>query len=128
MSSCKNCGNCCANILMLSKEEVSNIKGYITKNNIELINRNHVGLKEDVNICPFLSKDNRCNIYEVRPSICRSYNCNKKESNIMNYSGVKAINMLLTFGNNEFSIKSPDLEELNNRIVELQKKMNIERW
>ena len=128
MSSCKNCGKCCANILMLSKEEISNIKDYINKNNIKLINRNHIGLKEDVNICPFLSNENKCNIYEVRPSICRSYNCNKEHSGIMNYSGVKAINMLMTFGDNEFSINPPNLDELNKRIVELQKKMNVKRW
>lgn len=124
---CISCGKCCANILMLSNKEINIIKHYIKKNNVQVINRNSALLKEDVNICPFLRKDRHlthCAIYEVRPSICKSFSCNPKYNKDMNYDGVKAINMLLTFGGEEqFTINPPDLTFLNNRIKMLQNKI-----
>lgn len=124
---CVNCGKCCANILMLSDTEIIKIKNYIEENNISIINRNSVLLKEDINICPFLRNDHNsthCAIYEVRPSICRSFSCNPKYNIDMNYDGVKAINMLLTFGgDNQFTINPPDLTFINNRIKILQNKI-----
>lgn len=126
---CVSCGKCCANILMLSDSEINIIKEYIDKNNIQVLNRNSALLQEDVNICPFLRKDRyltHCAIYEVRPSICRSFSCNPKYNEDMNYDGVKAINMLLTFGGeNQFTLGPPDLTSINNRIKELQKKIKM---
>lgn len=113
---------------MLSKREVDKIKKYIKNHNIDLINRNTVFMTEDINICPFLSEDNICNIYEVRPSICRSFDC-EDSHNIMNYDQVKAINMLMTFSDNKaFSVKTPDLTLINERIKELQTKLNLKTW
>lgn len=124
---CNRCGKCCANILLLSNDEIIKIKEYIEQNNISVINRNSVFLKESVNICPFLNNESKCNIYPVRPSICKSFNCNPKLSSVMNYDGVKAINMLLTFGGeNQFVSNPPDLTFINNRINELQKKIKGE--
>ena len=123
--SCNRCGKCCANILLLSDSEIIKIKDYIVKNNITVINRNNVTCKEDFNICPFLDdKNKKCNIYDVRPSICRSFNCNHNLSKTMDYDGVKAINMLFTFGGDkQFSVKAPDLTFINNRIKELQEQI-----
>ena len=125
---CNQCGKCCANVLMLSPKEIATIKSYIEKNNIPIINHNTIFMKEDANICPFLEKDDngstKCNIYPVRPSICRSYNCFPTYNKTMNYDGVQAINMLFTFGgDDQFSIKAPDLSKVNERIKELQKKI-----
>ena len=42
----------------------------------------------------------------------------------MDYKGVKAINMLLTFGpKNTFSVQAPDLTSINEHIKELQNKI-----
>lgn len=124
---CIKCGKCCANILMLSNIEIKIIKEYIEKHKISVINRNSALLKEDVNICPFLHKDNNsiyCAIYEVRPSICRSFSCNPKYNIDMNYDDVQAINMLITFGGkNQFTINPPDLTNINKRIKYLQDKI-----
>ena len=125
---CNQCGKCCANVLMLSPKEIATIKSYIEKNNIPIINHNTIFMKEDANICPFLEKEDngstKCNIYPVRPSICRSYNCSPTYNKTMNYNNVQAINMLFTFGGNkQFSIKAPDLSKVNERIKELQKKI-----
>ena len=126
--SCVQCGRCCANILMISPKEIKLIKEYIQDNNIKVINRNNFLLLEDVNICPFLKDDGdkaECLIYEVRPSICRSFSCNPKFSKEMEYENVEAINMLFTFGGpNQFSVKAPDLTLLNTRIKELRKIIN----
>ena len=130
-SPCENCGRCCANILMLSDYEIQKIKKYIKKHNITVQNHNSLALKEDANICPFRrnrendEKNNTyCSIYPVRPSICKSYSCNPKFRETMDYNSVKAINMLFTFGGeNQFSVKAPDLTFVNKRIKELQDKI-----
>ena len=126
---CSQCGRCCANILLLSNNEIQTIKKYLKKHPmINVYNRNTILMTEDVNICPFLQENNNgekyCVIYPVRPSICRSYNCKEKYNKVMNYNGVKAINMLFTFGgDDQFSVKSPNLDDLNNRIRQLQQKI-----
>ena len=128
---CIQCGKCCANILMVSDKEVQTIKQYLKKHPmIKVHNRNTMFMTEDVNICPFLHEDNHgekyCSIYNVRPSICRSFNCKEEYNKMMNYKGVRAINMLFTFGGeNQFSVKSPTLKPLNDRIKQLQKQMNL---
>ena len=118
---CSACGKCCANVLMLNEKEIDIIKKYINKHNILPVNRNTIF--SFVNICPFLSKNNKCNIYEVRPDICRKFSCDKSISqDLSDYTNVKAIDMMSTFYPNEFSEK-PDLTEINNRIKILQKKI-----
>lgn len=127
---CSRCGKCCANILLLSDKEVQKIKQYLKKHpTIKVYNRNSMLMKEDVNICPFLQTYNDgeqfCAIYSVRPSICRGFNCKEEYKKPMDYKNVRAVNMLFTFGgNNQFSIKAPDLKPINDRIKELQKKIN----
>lgn len=122
--SCNRCGKCCSNILMLSQKEISKIKKYMVDNDIEVINHNTILSKEDSKVCPFLNNDKLCNIYPVRPSICRSFNCDKKIAQTMDYDGVKAINMLLTFGGeNMFTVSPPDLSMINERIKNLQTKI-----
>ena len=82
-------------------------------------NLNKVFDIEQQNICPFRDIDNKkCKIYKVRPSICQSFNCNSDYSSIMNYKGVKAINMLHTFYPHEYTNKMPDLEPINKRLKE----------
>ena len=127
MKTCNNCGRCCANILMLSQNEINIIKDYIKKYNIVPTNLNQVFDIEQQNTCPFRDINNKkCKIYKVRPSICQSFNCNSDYSSIMNYKGVKAINMLHTFYPHEYTNKMPDLEPINKRLKELQKKLDLE--
>ena len=127
MKTCNNCGRCCANVLMLSQNEINIIKDYIKKYDIVPTNLNQVFDIEQQNICPFRDINNKkCKIYKVRPSICQSFNCNSDYSSIMNYKGVKAINMLHTFYPQEYTNKMPDLEPINKRLKELQKKLDLE--
>ena len=81
---CSNCGNCCSNFLPLSAKEIKTIKRYIEKK----------GIKENIHryptadpmidwTCPFRSDlDKKCLIYEVRPAICRDFQCDKPRKHI----------------------------------------------
>lgn len=114
---CSGCGDCCANVLPISKEEVGRIKQYIKKNNIVPVNRNNILIGEYIDICPFLSKENKCNIYEIRPEVCRNFLC----SEILNHTGENInhrnkhiINMLTEFYPDAFvPNKIPNLVEIN---------------
>jgi hypothetical protein len=67
---CSCCGNCCSDLLVLTETEISKIKKLVEKEGIKPV------LHEKNNFsCPFLNLENRCNIYEKRPWICRSYLC-----------------------------------------------------
>ena len=81
---CSGCGRCCTNILPLSQKEIQKIKSYIGQYKVTPVNRNNVLTKEYSNVCPFLSKENKCNIYKVRPEICKRFICSKFKNNVKN--------------------------------------------
>lgn len=76
---CSGCGQCCADFLPLTKGELKIMKAYARKH----------GLKEHRQApfwdpyatdltCPFRNQHTRkCDIYAVRPQICRSFICSK---------------------------------------------------
>ena len=61
---CKNCGECCG-VIPCTPSELSQIQNYVKKNKIKP--------KIQTNMtCPFRNnKDHKCNIYPVRPMMCR---------------------------------------------------------
>lgn len=78
---CTQCGECCSNFLPVSKREIEEIKRYIKKRKVK--ERKHflplVNPQIDAT-CPFLRidrKTERCNIYSVRPAICRWFKCDE---------------------------------------------------
>ena len=75
---CKKCGKCCSNFLPLMKEEIKTMKKLAKKEN------KHPLIQEWYLRCPFLNNNNRCDIYENRPIICREFSCYKFENNIYN--------------------------------------------
>ena len=109
--SCQQCGKCCANVLLLSDAEIKKIKKYILTHNIQSVNRQSVLLPYQ-DICPFLTTDNKCNIYEVRPSICKRYQCYEEPKYDLDYRNLKAINMLKTFYPKEYCANI-DLSQIN---------------
>ena len=73
---CSNCGQCCGDILHLSKNEIKRIDEYLKKHKIDAYERNI--LVDYDNTCPFRdNKNKKCKIYEVRPDICRVFKCDK---------------------------------------------------
>lgn len=76
---CSNCGQCCGNILPLTADEVRTIHRYIRKHQIREEKIFLPTALPTVNmICPFRNeREKKCNIYAVRPLICKAYQCDK---------------------------------------------------
>lgn len=122
---CSNCGNCCSNILLLTDKEISKIKKYIKENNIKPVNRNSILNNEYKDVCPFLNKENRCNIYPIRAQICQNFICDNSVRDDINYLDVKVVNMLSTFFPKEYC-PEVNLSEIENNIKQLQIKLRKE--
>ena len=77
---CSNCGNCCSNILPMSKREAKKIYRYIKKNHIKPVMHGALVHTKELydGTCPFRDDaQGKCLIYPVRPWICRIFTCNK---------------------------------------------------
>lgn len=84
---CIGCGQCCSDLLPLSKGEIKDIKRYIAKKNIKpTIRKNVVSVNPTIDLtCPFLDDDkecDKCKIYSVRPAICRAFKCDTPPSKV----------------------------------------------
>ena len=78
---CSCCGECCGDILHLSKREIKEIDKYLKKHKIEATPRILMSFYD--NTCPFRdNKEKKCKIYEVRPDICRVYKCDKSPEEV----------------------------------------------
>ena len=78
---CSGCGNCCTNLLPMSKKEVAAIHKYIKKHGIKECRHLLPVAKPAIDMtCPFRNNDKRiCAIYEVRPEICRQFICDNEK-------------------------------------------------
>ena len=123
---CKQCGNCCACVLMVSQKEINRIKNYINKYHIQPTNRNNILNDEFVDICPFLDEKNNCKIYEVRPEICRWFRCDiNKDSIPLNHMNKKIINMLKEFYPHSYCPDiDKEIENLNKDYTKVKKTIN----
>lgn len=76
---CTQCGACYGNLLPMTDSEIATIRKYIKKYNIKEHRHNLPLAEPTIDLtCPFLndSKPNeKCDIYEVRPRICREFIC-----------------------------------------------------
>ena len=76
---CSQCGECGSGLLPVTDYEIKLIKKYIKKHKVKEITCNFPLTGEITDMtCPF--RDNtkkKCNIYDVRPKICRIFLCNK---------------------------------------------------
>lgn len=76
---CTHCGECCADLLPLTPGELEIIRRYVKKHKIKehrqapFWDRNATDLT-----CPFRNQQTkRCDIYQVRPYICKEFICRK---------------------------------------------------
>ena len=81
---CSNCGQCCSDFLPMSAHEVARIHAYVKKHNIKP--NKHIpptmAQVEDFT-CPFRNDvERKCDIYPVRPAICRDFKCDKPRKEI----------------------------------------------
>lgn len=79
---CTSCGNCCTALLPMTKEELKAIQRYVKRKHIKI--EKHDGCAVDLT-CPFRDNKKRiCTVYEVRPTICRDFKCDKPQKEIDN--------------------------------------------
>jgi|GEM_PF-512226 len=83
---CSECGSCCSDFLPLSSEEIRRIKAYINKHRLKA--HSHVPVIQIDQLdftCPFRDDASaQCDIYEIRPAICRSFMCNYEKERCKN--------------------------------------------
>lgn len=78
---CSGCGACCSTYLPITQKELKVLKAWVKKNRYKPSNSyapaNIRGRSLDLT-CPFLNKDTgKCDVYDIRPTICREFICNK---------------------------------------------------
>lgn len=122
---CSKCGLCCQAILTISEKEIQKIKSYIGKNKINPINRHSIVDKEFIDICPFLTEDNECLIYSVRPEVCKRFLCSQyktPDAPYFNHMDKTIVNMYDVFlGDSYYPKPELDLKKENLK-YSLQKK------
>nr|DAX12650.1 MAG TPA: Putative zinc- or iron-chelating domain [Bacteriophage sp.] len=76
---CTQCGNCCSNLLPMTEYEIATIHKYIKEYHIKEHRHNYPTATPTMDMtCPFLNDDKpkeKCEIYSVRPRICREFIC-----------------------------------------------------
>ncbi len=87
---CKNCGECCNMSAMISNFEMVEIQMFISDDENEKIGKRVNENIEKVNYrlktnnefdarCPLFDREGcSCLIYEVRPQVCRRFQCNRE--------------------------------------------------
>ncbi|MGN0106452.1 MAG: YkgJ family cysteine cluster protein [Hominilimicola sp.] len=109
---CSNCGQCCSDMLPMSKKEVKRIKAYIKKNHIK--EQRHNGMNGIDLTCPFRDEGNRkCLIYDIRPSICQRFKCDKRTEDIQKEKINYHRRYSVVFMRNEFFGSTEDVELVN---------------
>ena len=74
---CIGCGECCSDILPVTSREIKRLKQYVKKHHLKEHRHNFLIDVKDCT-CPFRNElTKKCDVYEVRPEICRSFFCTK---------------------------------------------------
>ena len=76
---CSRCGSCCGLFIPFTDEELKLIKDYVKVNNIKPTNRIINENQLIAQCCFYDSKNKKCNIYPVRPFVCKDFQCNNKD-------------------------------------------------
>lgn len=76
---CSKCGSCCGLFIPFTDEELQLIKDYVKVNNIKPINRIINNNQLIAQCCFYDSENHKCNIYPVRPYVCKDFMCNHKD-------------------------------------------------
>lgn len=77
---CTNCGECCADLLPLTKGELEILKRYAKKHGLKEHRQAPFWDPKATDLtCPFRNQQTqRCDVYSARPLICRSFICSKE--------------------------------------------------
>lgn len=110
---CTTCGQCCASLLPLTKAEIDRLRD-LAKTKIP----HEIPVQEDATTidltCPFLNSsktENRCDIYNDRPTVCRNFTCRIGYPENMP-GDVVPVNMWNLFGRSGIVNDNKDIIEL----------------
>ncbi len=99
-SKCSRCKQCCTDFIPLTHTEILRIKDYIKTHHVD----RNICTDEHGNyllLCPFLSESG-CQIYEVRPEVCRGFCCWHNTDDIKR-NKIKCISKAVINGDKQFA-------------------------
>lgn len=76
---CVKCGQCCGLFVPVTNEELATIKKYVKKHNIKPVTDRQTIMGFEARCCFYDKKNKKCNIYPVRPWVCRDFMCDRKD-------------------------------------------------
>lgn len=76
---CSGCGDCCTDLLPLTDAELERLKKYANDHGLKEHRHNLFWDKKAIDLtCPFRNNETKqCDVYAVRPQICREFICSK---------------------------------------------------
>lgn len=76
---CSSCGECCTDLLPTTRREIVRLRDYAKKHQLKEHRNILAAAAESVDLtCPFRNeKTRRCEVYPVRPLICRHFICSR---------------------------------------------------
>ena len=79
---CSNCGECCGDMLPLTRGDILTIKAYLSHHDVKEVKHVPPTINPVIDrTCPFRNDlERKCNIYPARPLVCRLFKCNKQAS------------------------------------------------
>ena len=78
-NSCSKCGMCCGMFIPFTDKEIAKIKKYVKKYNIKQVEDRETENGFEARCCFYDVKNKKCNIYSVRPYVCKDFICNRKD-------------------------------------------------
>lgn len=77
---CSGCGECCTDLLPVSPQELRRLKEYAKAHHLKEHRQAPFFDRKAVDLtCPFRNQQTgKCDVYKVRPQICRDFICSKK--------------------------------------------------
>lgn len=76
---CSHCGQCCGMFIPFTNKEIEEIKKYVKKHNIKPVTDRETPNGFEARCCFYDKVNRKCNIYPVRPYVCKDFMCNHKD-------------------------------------------------
>lgn len=73
---CSMCGECCSDIIPLTADEVLRLRRFVRENQYVANTKVKLGMSVLYDMtCPFLNSENKCDVYDIRPDVCKLFRC-----------------------------------------------------
>lgn len=73
---CSGCGGCCSDIFPITQREVDTLRHFVRTHNYKPNTRITAVMTATYDMtCPFLNKEDKCDVYAIRPATCQLFKC-----------------------------------------------------